>query len=281
MQPFKKHKVLIISVSALLLLIFLIAATFNRNNVSIPENMAGTVAAPATGFFNGVFSSIGNFFADTFGGRSGKENEILKERNAQLEREIAALNEIKTQNESLKNLLQYKDNNKNYTYKACTIIAKSPDYWYNSFYINAGKSSGIEVNMPVVSGNGLVGKVVGVGVNWSKVVSITDESSAVSCFVERTRDNGTVKGFLNGQTKRPELVIEHLPFNSSPQPGDKIITSGLGGVFPKGIAVGEISEIEDLSDSTKRVILKPYSDFYRMEDVMVITDAPSSLEFQE
>ena len=174
------------------------------------------------------------------------------------------------ENKRLKELVNYQAANGDYEYITANVMSRSGNYFFSTFTIGVGKSSGVDTGMPVVSGNGLVGKVYEAGATWSKVISIIDSSSAVSALIERTRDNGTIKGRLDNDGKSFELYMEHLPVDSAVQPGDSVITSGLGGTYPKGIVIGTVGEVEQRNDGGKTVIINPASDFLRIEEVMVI-----------
>lgn len=263
-----KHKKGLIVILVALILIGTTWFTIGRGN-TLGENFLGTVTRPITGFFNG----IGNFF-----GNLGKdpETKVVKEENEKLRRDNIELDELKAENDRLKGLLEYKEKNTVYEYQTAKISARSSNYWFNMFTISSGKSSGIVEGMPVVSSKGLVGKVSEVGATWSKVTSIIDSTSAVSAMVERTRDNGTIKSTLDTSKGSYQLTLEHLPTDSNVQPGDNIITSGLGGTYPKGILIGHVSEVEQQSDGSKIVKIEPVTDFKKLEEIMIIKSRNAS-----
>jgi rod shape-determining protein MreC len=119
-------------------------------------------------------------------------------------------------------------------YVTGTVIGRSQGIWFDTFTISVGRSQGVEKNMPVVNANGLVGRVSEVGATWCKVIALVDSSTNVSVMVERTRDNGMVRGLLEAGTATDSLELYYLPSDSDLTPGDKIVTSGIGGLYPKG-----------------------------------------------
>ncbi len=262
---FKKHKKLIIIVSGALIVLMVVFFSFGDSNITFVENFVGTATKPITSFFSNTFDSIGGLFFST-----SKENEILTEENAQLKREIQQLEEAQSENDRLRELLNYQEEGAQYEYVSTSVMAKTGNYAFNSFTISIGKSQGVDVGMPVVSKDGLIGKIEESGTTWSKVTSIIDPTSSVSALVERTRDNGTIKGYLNTDTLEYTLMMEFLPADTQIAPGDKIITSGLEGIYPKGLVVGTVSEVITNDDGGKSAIVTPVTDFERIEDVMVI-----------
>jgi rod shape-determining protein MreC len=134
--------------------------------------------------------------------------------------------------------------------------------------------------MPVVNGDGLVGRVVAVGAGFCRVITIVDSSSGVAAFVERTRDNGMLSGTIStGDETDALLTMGYLPLDADLIPGDTVMTSGLSGVFPKGIVIGDIVEVSQSSDGMKNeAAIMPRVDFDHLEEVMVITSPLADVE---
>lgn len=262
---FRKYRRLIIAIVILLVLIITVIVSTGDRNISFGENLIGTVTKPVTSFFSNTFSSVNNFFFS-----KSKENDVLRAENNELKKDVATLSETLNENKRLKELVNYQSANGEYEYVSAGVTARSGNYFFSTFTIGVGKSSGVDAGMPVVSGNGLIGKVYEAGATWSKVISITDSTSSVSAIIERTRDSGTVKSGISSDGKTFELYMEHMPLDSSVQPGDSVITSGLGGTYPKGIVIGTVGEVEQSNNGDKVVTIKPTSDFLRIEEVMVI-----------
>ena len=109
------------------------------------------------------------------------------------------------------------------------------------------------------------------GGSWSKVISIIDSRSSVSGTVERTRDNGVVNGIAQSKAQEGLCEMEFLPLEAELQPGDQVITNGLGGVFPRGFVIGQVVEVSAETGSTGKVVtIKPAVDFLHLEEVLIV-----------
>ena len=267
--------------AAVILLVILIFATTGDRTVSWMESAVGSVAQPVQTFATNVSNSVIGFFERVFNVTDAdKENEQLRLRVAQLEQAEYELEQLRLENERLKELLNYSQSNENYNYVTATIIAKGQGVWFDSFTINAGRKHGIEKNMPVVNSFGLVGRVTDVGATWAKVTSIIDSRSTVSVMVERTRDGAMVQGVLENGSKAA-LELYYLPSGSDLVPGDVIVTNGLGGVFPKGITIGTVTEVTRTNDNNadeRNALVEPTVDFNHLEEVMVIVSSEEQSE---
>lgn len=259
--------------TAVLVLLILIFATSGDRTVSWFESAVGSIAQPVQTFASNVSNGVVGFFERVFNVTDAdRENEQLKLRLAQLEQSEYEKEELRLENERLKELLNYSEQNKNYEFVTAAVIAKGQGVWFDSFTINAGRTHGIEKDMPVVVSSGLVGRVTDVGATWAKVSTIIDSRSTVSVMVERTRDGAMVQGVLESGSSST-LELYYLPSGSDLVPGDVIVTNGLGGVFPKGIAVGRVSEVTrtlDNNTNERNALVTPAVDFNHLEEVMVI-----------
>ena len=266
----KKHPFISVILAAALL-VALILSTVGTRNVTVAEDAAGMIYTPAASIGNRAISAVKDFFARLFNTTDvHKENAQLKERITQLEGDNALLRELQLENSRLRELTNYVEANEDYEILTARIAAKNPGYWFDSFIISAGRNQGVKTDMPVVSSSGLVGRITEVGGNWAKVLTIADVQSSVSGIVERTRDTGIVKGVVQSGG---EIVcsMHYLPYESDLVPGDMILTSGLGGIFPKGLVVGSVSEVSRSDDASERTaVIRPAVDFNTLEEVMVI-----------
>ena len=268
------HKPLLIVLAVLLCLAILAAITMSGSSTSWLESAVGAVFQPIGTFASNVSNGIVNFFERLFKtGATDLENEQLKGRVLQLEQQVAELLSQKQENERLKKLLQYTQSYPELTFVTGTVTGAAQGAWFDSFNINLGRSQGIAPNMPVVTGDGLVGYISEVGANWSRVTTIVGASASASVMVNRTRDNGMVRGASATDKRNAALELYYLPINCDLTPGDAIITNGLDGVYPKGLAVGTVSEVSR-SSSDYNALLTPAVDFSHIEEVMVITNLP-------
>lgn len=267
--------------AAILVLLILIFATSGDRSVTWFESAVGSVAQPVQTFASNVSNGIVGFFERVFNSTDAdKENAQLKLRIAQLEQAEYELEELRLENERLKELLNYAQSNENYEYVTAAVIAKAQGVWFDSFTINAGRTHGIEKDMPVITSAGLVGRVTDVGANWAKVSSIIDSRSTVSVMVERTRDGAMIQGVRESGSSAT-LELYYLPSGSDLVPGDIIVTNGLGGVFPKGLAVGTVTEVTRTSDNNsneRNALVQSAVDFNHIEEVMVIVAVEEAAE---
>ena len=272
MRGILKNKPLIIMLIAILLLGILAFVTSADRSVSWIESTLGSVIQPVQSFAakasNGIISFVQKVFKTS---DADKELEQLQVRMAQLEQAADENAKLKAENERLKKLLNYGETLENYEYVTAVVTGNSQGVWFETFTINAGRNKGIEKDMPVVCAEGLVGRVIEVGANWSKVTAIIDPSSEVSVMVERTRDIGVVRGSFSA-TSDNQLELYFLPSGFDLVPGDKIVTSGMSSIFPKTITVGTVSEVTRRSaeGSQSNAIIEPAVDFGHLEEVLVL-----------
>ena len=273
-----------ITIIIVVILLVVLIMTSGDNNMSGTESIAGTVLAPIQQGLYSATDAIADFFARVFSGSDLQtENLDLKAKVAELTGQLQDLNETKSENERLKELLNYDTGGEAIEFKTARVIGIDPGHWYDTFIINVGIADGIEIDMPVINGDGLIGRIVETGVTWSKVMTIVDSSSGVSCFVERTRDKGVLNGIATAGDENALLNLSKLRLDADLLPGDTVITSGLAGVFPKGIPIGEVTEVSRSEDGMRnQAIVTPHVDFAHIEEIMIITnvllDVPELLE---
>jgi len=275
-----RNRPLMITIIMVIILLVVLVVTAGDDNMSGTESVVGSVLSPVQRALYSATDAIGDFFSRIFtGGDLQIENLELKAKVAELEAQLQDYDEIKRQNERLLSLLNFDTETHARTYVSGRIIGKAPGHWFNIFIIGVGQTSGVNVNMPVVNGDGLVGRVVDAGANFSRIMAIIDSSSGVSGIVERTRDPGILHGTNAAGIENGLLDMSNLPFNADLAPGDTVITDGQAGVFPKGLRIGEITEVSPSDDGMKnKAIVTPWVDFNHLEEVMVITSLPIDTE---
>jgi len=202
-----------------------------------------------------------------------EENEELKNTVSDLTLQINELQQDKYELSELRQLYALDDRYDTYEKVGARVIGKDAGNWFSSFLIDKGTNDGIDVNMNVIAGGGLVGLVTEVGPNWATVRSIIDDSSNVSSMVLSTSDVCVVSGDLelmnNGYIKFSQLIDEDDKVGQ----GDLIITSYISDKFLPGISVGYISHInKDSNNMTKSGYITPSADFKHIETVLVIKD---------
>ncbi len=279
MGPLWHNRPLMITIIIVIVLIVVLIMTSGDNNMTGTESIVGTVLAPVQQGLYSATDAIADFFARVFTGSDLQtENLELRAKVAELEGQLQDADETKQENERLRALLNY-ETEPGVEFATARVIGRDPNHWYDTFIINLGLTDGIEIDMPVVNGDGLIGRIVEVGVTWSRVMPIVDSSSGVSGFVVRTRDNGILNGNPTAGNESAQLRMSKLVLDADLMPGDTVITSGQGGVFPKGIPIGEVTEVSQSDDGMRnQAIVTPFVDFVHIEEVMVITTVPLDVE---
>lgn len=269
--------------AVLLLLVVAFFGTFfiyggTNGFVNPVENIAGSAAAPAVSGLNGFTASIKDFFNRLFALRDvDKKYNDLKMRNQMLEVENQFMQDLQQENETLYTMLGAKEQQyPDFKCKPAKVIGKDTgSNWFMNFTLNRGNADGIKVDMPVVNEKGLVGRVVEVGHNWCKVMAIIDPQSAVSAVIESSRDFGMVCGTGDPHGSEPVCDINYLTMNANVVPGDKVITSDLGGVFYSGITIGTVGSVGKDENNNIKAELIPAVDFSHIEDVLILTSDQS------
>ncbi len=194
-----------------------------------------------------------------------RDNLALLDENRKLLNSIANLREIQQENIRLKKLLRFEETFKLETVVA-RVIAKDISTEFRSIRINRGEDSGIKRNMAVVTEEGIVGRVLRTTPTTSDVVTVLDLYSAVDAIAERSRARGVVEGLTDDVCQ-----LKYALRTDDIQPGDFLISSGLGGIFPKGVAVGTVSKVNRQQYGiTQEVEVKPSVDFSKLEEVLVV-----------
>jgi len=194
-----------------------------------------------------------------------QENIRLKREVNSLRMENSRYRELLATHERLRQLLQFKDVIRQ-PVTAAQVIGIDPTGWFKSVIIDKGGRAGLKWDMPVVNASGVVGRIVSVSPHYAKVLLIIDQNSAVDCLTQESRDRGMVKGLSTDVCR-----MDYMAKSSDVTVGDTVITSGLGGIFPKGLPVGRISKVKDLpGELFKGVEVTPSVDFSKLEEVLVI-----------
>lgn len=200
-----------------------------------------------------------------------EQNKMLRNEVEQLRVQNLEASEALAENERLRELLGYKKFAQQFDLVAARVIGRESATWSSVIIISRGQMDGIQNDMAVVTPEGLVGHVVEAGWNSSKVQLILDPRSSVGTIVQRaeSRVAGIVQGDIDNPTM-PQMV--NIAKNADVVEGDVIVTSGFGGIYPKGLVVGLVSSIQnDAGGLLKIGLLEPAVDFQKLEDVMVIT----------
>ncbi len=270
MKPFKnKLAVTIVVLSVAFLGIIVLSIKGNSNIIS---SGVGGVISPLQKIVYTVNEKVKGSF-DFFINFSNvkKENEELTAKNAELENKLIEYERMKDENTRLREMFDYSQNNANYDYLGCNIIGYSGGNISNGYIIDKGTNDGVEKDMVVITPAGLVGKVTKASSSFAIVQTILNENIAVAAMVESTDETtGILQGITDSKNKNL-TELSNIPIESAIKEGDKILTSGLGEMYPKEIRIGEVISVEvDNVGIMKRAVVKPYVDFNKLEELFVV-----------
>ena len=217
------------------------------------------------------FRAIGDAFSN---GTTDDETVVgLYRQIDELQSQLIRMEEYRQENERLLKLLELKDAY-NLDAVGARVISTSPDSWHKVITINKGSAAGIEVGMPVMSANGLIGQIESVSPYSAQVRLIIDQESGVAAFLQSSRAEGILSGSVDGM-----LYLQFITLDVAVAPGDTVITSGAGGVFPKGIPIGEVSSVSfSETDVYQTITVKTFSRVQSYEEVLVIIGSESQID---
>ena len=266
----KKSGIIGIGITIAILILIVIFSN-GENNTSIFENAATNLVMPIQNgltYLKNKLSGNGTFFTDI--NYLKEENKELKQKNSELEQSLRELENIKTQNETLKEYLDLTEKYGEYKTIPGYVINKDISNYSKTIVINVGKKDGVNTNMTVIGDKGLVGHVVSVTNTTAKVETIIDTASSVSCSMSTTKDSIVCKGTLE---EKSALKAMYIPTEANVIQGDSIETSGLGGIYPKGIHIGTVKKVINTQNLTDRyALVETAVDFDKLDTVLVITN---------
>jgi len=194
-----------------------------------------------------------------------KENHALRERLNQAIGENNQFFETELANTRLRNLLNFQKTVLDRVIPA-EVIAKDPSTWFKTVIIDKGSVDGLSKGLPVVMPQGIAGQVIEVSNHYAKVMLIIDRNSAVDALVQRTRARGLIKGESTAQCR-----LEYVLRKDDVRVGDIVVSSGLDGVYPKGLRIGQVSDLIDRdAEIFHEVLITPFVDFEKLEEVLVV-----------
>lgn len=275
MKDFFNNKKLITLLISFVMFMSVLLFTFKRmGEASYAQQLVNDVTAVVGQMVSKPVNAINTFFADinnlqdTF-----EENQNLKKELDKLAELQVELSTINKENKELKTELDLQATLTDYDLITGSVIARNPDRWVDQIIIDRGSTHGLIKGMSVMSNNGLIGRVSEVSPTSSKVTLLTaPEESAVLTSAEVVLEDTVVFGVIEAyDTTRKQLVMEQIISTEEINPGDQIITSGLGGVVPRGLVVGEVSEVTlDRHGLGQRVYIEPAADFDNIRFVTII-----------
>jgi rod shape-determining protein MreC len=236
------------------------------------RNVVQIAIAPLQGEITTTARELSDYFA------TSADIRALRARNEELEALVnnlmvdnVRLKEVERENEALRQLLNYTRNNPQFTYQTTSVVGRSigvdPTNLLYYVYVDIGTRAGVAEGMPVITDRGLVGRVTAVGPNSAQVLMLIDPASSVNAIIQNSRVTGVVKGNIDGT-----VSMERIPPTEDVNPGDIVLTSGLGGNFPNKIVIGQVTEVSRRDQDMFQVArIRPTVDFGKLETMLIVT----------
>lgn len=272
MPQFFSNKRLILLLVGMIFLVALISFSLrDRNHASLPEQLIKDVVgfgqsmfSKPTQYVTGVFDNVESLL-NTY-----DENKRLKVRLEDYVTLQASVNDLRLENDELRKIVDKEEDLRSYNPIQSTVIARNPDQWEEKIIIDKGEIHGIEVNMAVMTSQGLIGKVILTTPYTSTVelLSTQNPNYRVSAVIAEDQE---VFGLIEGyDEKRKEVILKRIDSEYEVKVGQKVTTSGLGGIFPKGILIGEVTEVTtDDYGLTQLAYVKPAASFSILDHVII------------
>lgn len=279
MQRLFKNKIFLLVIATVLILVVIGVSSRGNSKLNWLNNIINVPLAPVEKGISVITSKVEDGMSYFKSKKQlDDENKTLKAKIEELEKKITRMDYLESQNKEMRDMLDIKDIYRNYSIIGGNVIAKDAGNWFDVFTIDVGQNKGISSSgedsfsgyYPVITSKGLVGRIITVSAFSSKVRTIIDEDSTVSCIVTKNRQYVDVKGSMEYKDQGL-CIVENIDTNTDLSPGDTIETSGAGDGYPKGIIVGKIIEVKKNQDDLKTyAILKPAVDFKSLETVFVL-----------
>ncbi len=265
---FSKKMVMIVGVIAMMAVNIILLSVFNRRYISYyrPGRIAVSVIAPFQKASSKSILFLRNIWYHYFYlVHAAEENDALKKALDKSFEKNVRYKEITLSNSRLRSLLNFEKTMTDSVLPA-EVIGKDPSPWFKTILIDKGKDDGVTRGMAVVVPKGIAGQITEVSSHYSKVLLIIDPNSAVDALVQSDRARGIIKGDAAG-----DLSLKYVLRKHDISVGDLVVSSGLDGVFPKGLAVGQVSGVfKPKAGIFQEVTVSPYVDFEKLEEVLVV-----------
>lgn len=275
-MPFFRKKRLFLILIGFIIIVALIGFSLrDRANLTTAEQFVndtvgwvqGVIHAPVN-FVSGILTNIDDF-KDTY-----NENQILKEKLSEYKGLIYEVQELREENEELRNTMDAEDSIRDFDPIHATVMSRSPESWVEQVTINKGEQDGVRSNMAVITAEGMVGKIQNTSQFTSTVQLITgfDQFNRISATISR-EDGKDIFGMIEGFDKESDSLLFRIIEESEKdlEKGELVVSSGMGGVFPAGLMIGTVKEvIPDQYGLTRTALVEPAANMYQINNVIVV-----------
>ena len=273
---FKTRTFIAMCIVTVILLGMVVLDTASHGHMTFFENLSGSLVTPVQNFFSTVIKHGGNLI------KVYTEYEALAEENAKLKSELASASglirdaeEYANENQSLKAMLGIAEEHADFTFAACLVVGSDQNGYSHTLTLNKGSADGLERKDLVMTADGVVGYVNELGLTWCKVTTVLDSSCEIGGIVTRTQDIG-VLDWDYSLSEEGLLKLAYLDTKVVLNSGDAVETSGVGGIFPKGILLGRVRELRTESHGISQyAVLEPAAAVEEVRTVFVITNFES------
>ena len=281
-MKFLKSKMFLILLSVALVLTVIPATLSAMGHTGLVRNAFMTVTFPVRWVFNTVARGFAGF-SDYF-----TEYNKLKDENDRLRRELESAKEeldraevALDENEWLRKYFGIADEKVELKLLGASVVGYESGNTDTVYTLDRGSIHGVTKHMAVITESGVVGCVTEVGLNWCKITSIIEDSVAAGAYIDRTGDHGIVKGDY-GMRASGTCLMSGINAESGVKVGDRVSTSGIGSVYPRGIPIGEVvAVIPDPASRTLTAKIRPYTDFSDIKKVMIVTGHTDSMVYPD
>jgi rod shape-determining protein MreC len=256
------------------LIVMAVDAKENLTQQNVLKGGIQAVVSPVQRVTSWVSGTVGGFFRQLGDfGSTTSENERLTRQLAATELELRKAQDAVAENERLRELLSLKEKT-GYDQVAARVIARDGSVWFNTVTINRGSSSGIALNMPVVTSGGIVGRVIAVSPWTAQVMLITDEKAAAGAIIGKLGESGTL-GSVRGLGNSGLVEMRYVSGLQKVSNGDYVMTTGQDGIYPPGLNVGEVVEVKQgTATQPHQIYIKPSARLDQLAEVAVLLYQP-------
>ncbi len=273
MKQFFKNKFFYIMTVLALLFTIVPSVFYSMGLTFVFRDAVCVLLTPMQKMFNYATEAVDGFAAYFYKfDELVEENNALRERVAELEKQNYDAAELEERSAWMSNFLEMKTQHTDFKMLSASVTGRESGNYSKILTIDAGSGAGVELNMPVVTSEGIVGRITELGYNWAKVTTIVEAQSSVGAYIERTEDAGICEGKfeLSGDGL---CQLSYLPAEAVAKVGDRVLSTGFGSVYPRGLVIGYVETVA-INEYTRSpdVTVKCAVDFSELTQVMIITD---------
>ena len=265
----KRIKPILASLVVISILLYILSLNYNTGPMTFLERAIMETVSPVQKGVHHVFRYFGDFF-DHYINLVGvkEENNKLKNEIVSLNNELNVYREAYFANQRLRKLLGFKKNFLSWPTLPAEVITWEPSGWFQCVTIDKGFLDGVQMEMPVINAYGVVGKVIALSSHYSRVLLLIDPNCAIDGFVQRNRIHGIITGYKDRMCR-----MQYVQQNQDVKEGDDIVTSGIAGIFPKGLPIGKVVAVKNnRARLFQEIYIKPYANYSKLEEVLVVLE---------